>query len=99
MDAYDVLITSPDNWVSMLLEPGEMQFVNNYHALTVGVVTSTPSTPGGQSVAKRRGSPPTCSAPATPERYQRVGATSDCPNAHRAYMASIPDRRRVARGS
>ncbi len=33
MDAYDELITDPANRVEMLLQPGEMQFVNNYHVL------------------------------------------------------------------
>lgn len=33
MDAYDALITAPENQVEMLLQPGEMQFVNNYHVL------------------------------------------------------------------
>mgnify|MGYP001811622098 CR=1 FL=1 len=33
MDAYDALITAPENRVEMLLQPGEMQFVNNYHVL------------------------------------------------------------------
>lgn len=33
MDAYDALITNPANRVEMLLQPGEMQFVNNYHVL------------------------------------------------------------------
>ena len=33
MDAYDALINAPENRVEMLLQPGEMQFVNNYHVL------------------------------------------------------------------
>lgn len=33
MDAYDALIGDPDNRVEMLLRPGEMQFINNYHVL------------------------------------------------------------------
>ena len=33
MDAYDKLIHAADNRVEMLLQPGEMQFINNYHVL------------------------------------------------------------------
>jgi Taurine catabolism dioxygenase TauD, TfdA family len=33
MDAYDALIFDADNQVEMLLHPGEMQFINNYHVL------------------------------------------------------------------
>lgn len=33
MDAYDALIHDADNQVEMLLRPGEMQFINNYHVL------------------------------------------------------------------
>jgi alpha-ketoglutarate-dependent taurine dioxygenase len=33
MDAYDELVNDPDNRVEMLLRPGEMQFINNYHVL------------------------------------------------------------------
>lgn len=33
MDAYDALIFDADNQVAMLLNPGEMQFINNYHVL------------------------------------------------------------------
>ena len=33
MDAYDALIFDKANQVEMLLQPGEMQFINNYHVL------------------------------------------------------------------
>lgn len=33
MDAYDTLINDSQNRVEMVLRPGEMQFVNNYHVL------------------------------------------------------------------
>ncbi len=33
MDAYDALIFDDSNQVEMLLHPGEMQFINNYHVL------------------------------------------------------------------
>ncbi len=33
MDAYDALIFDQENQVEMLLQPGEMQFINNYHVL------------------------------------------------------------------
>lgn len=33
MDAYDALIFDHANQVEMLLQPGEMQFINNYHVL------------------------------------------------------------------
>ncbi len=33
MDAYDELIFDANNRVEMLLQPGEMQFINNYHVL------------------------------------------------------------------
>ena len=33
MDAYDALVYDGRNRVEMMLRPGEMQFVNNYHVL------------------------------------------------------------------
>ena len=33
MDAYDAFIYDADNRVEMIFEPGDMQFVNNYHVL------------------------------------------------------------------
>ena len=33
MDAYDAYIYDPDNRVEMKFEPGDIQFVNNYHVL------------------------------------------------------------------
>ncbi len=33
MDAYDALIYERDNRVEMIFEPGDIQFVNNYHVL------------------------------------------------------------------
>ncbi len=33
MDAYDEIIYSPTNRVEMALEPGDIQFVNNYHVV------------------------------------------------------------------
>jgi hypothetical protein len=33
MDAYDEIIYSPENRVEMVLEPGDIQFVNNYHVV------------------------------------------------------------------
>ncbi len=33
MDAYDTYIYDPDNRVEMSFEPGDIQFVNNYHVL------------------------------------------------------------------
>ena len=33
MDAYDRLIQAPENRVEMRFEPGDIQFVNNYHVL------------------------------------------------------------------
>ena len=33
MKAYSALVDDPDHWVEMTFEPGDMQFVNNYHVL------------------------------------------------------------------
>jgi hypothetical protein len=33
MKAYSALVDDPDHWVEMSFEPGDMQFVNNYHVL------------------------------------------------------------------
>lgn len=33
MDAYDAHVNDSDLWVEMALEPGDIQFVNNYHVL------------------------------------------------------------------
>jgi alpha-ketoglutarate-dependent taurine dioxygenase len=33
MDRVDALCADPDHHLSMQLEPGDMQFVNNYHVL------------------------------------------------------------------
>lgn len=33
MKAYSALVEDPDHWVEMTFEPGDMQFVNNYHVL------------------------------------------------------------------
>ena len=33
MKAYSALVDDPDHWVEMMFEPGDMQFVNNYHVL------------------------------------------------------------------
>jgi hypothetical protein len=33
MDAYDAFVLDENYWVEMALEPGDMQFINNYHVL------------------------------------------------------------------
>jgi hypothetical protein len=33
MDALDTFVADPQNRVEMRLEPGDMQFINNYHVL------------------------------------------------------------------
>ena len=77
MDAYDALITSPDNRVEMLLQPGEMQFVNNYHVLhgRRGYVDDVDA--GRVRWLKRLWLATDVLGPDDrPERYQRVGAMS-----------------------
>jgi alpha-ketoglutarate-dependent taurine dioxygenase len=77
MDAYDALITAPDNRVEMLLGPGEMQFVNNYHVLhgRRGYVDDVAS--GRVRWLKRLWLATEVLGPDDrPERYQRVGAMS-----------------------
>ena len=77
MDAYDELITAPENRVEMLLQPGEMQFVNNYHVLH-GRRGYVDDVEGGRvRWLKRLWLATDVLGPDDrPERYQRVGAMS-----------------------
>ncbi len=77
MDAYDALITAPENRVEMLLQPGEMQFVNNYHVLhgRRGYVDDVEA--GRVRWLKRLWLATDVLGPDDrPERYQRVGSMS-----------------------
>lgn len=75
MDAYDALVEDPENRVEMLLRPGEMQFVNNYHVLHGRRrYVDDPST-GSVRWLKRLWLATSVLGPDDrPERYQRVGA-------------------------
>ena len=75
MDAYDALIYDAANRVEMLLRPGEMQFVNNYHVLH-GRRRYTDDREAGQvRWLKRLWLATDVLGPDDrPERYQRTGA-------------------------
>lgn len=75
MDAYDELIVESDNRVEMLLAPGEMQFVNNYHVLHGRRRYIDDPTTGRVRWLKRLWLATDVLGPDDrPERYQRVGA-------------------------
>lgn len=74
MDAYDALINDPDNRVEMLLRPGEMQFVNNYHVLHGRRRYVDDPASGRVRWLKRLWlATSVLDGDARPERYQRVG--------------------------
>ncbi|MDX2381284.1 MAG: TauD/TfdA family dioxygenase [Acidimicrobiia bacterium] len=75
MDAYDAIIYSPENRVEMALEPGDIQFVNNYH-----VVHGRNSYVDDRAIGRVRWlkrlwlATDVLGPDDRPERYQRVGA-------------------------
>ena len=75
MDAYDALVADAENRVEMLLSPGEMQFINNYHVLHGRRrYVDDPST-GSVRWLKRLWLATDVLGPGDrPERYQRSGA-------------------------
>ena len=75
MDAYDSLIDDPDLRVEMLLRPGEMQFVNNYHVLHARRRYEDDVAGGRVRWLKRLWLATDVLGPGDrPERYQRSGA-------------------------
>ncbi len=77
MDAYDELIGAPENRVEMLLQPGEMQFVNNYHVLHGRRRYVDDVESGRVRWLKRLWLATEVLGPGDrPERYQRVGSMS-----------------------
>jgi Taurine catabolism dioxygenase TauD, TfdA family len=75
MDAYDELVNDPANRVEMLLRPGEMQFVNNYHVLHGRRRYTDDPAAGKVRWLKRLWLATDVLGPDDrPERYQRAGA-------------------------
>lgn len=75
MDAYDALVTDPDNRVEMALRPGEIQFVNNYHVLHARRRYVDDPTNGQVRWLKRLWLATDVLGPDDrPDRFQRVGA-------------------------
>ena len=77
MDAYDALVNDPDNRVEMALQPGDIQFVNNYHVLH-GRRSYVDDVPAGRVRWLKRLWLATdiLGADDRPARFQRVGAMS-----------------------
>jgi len=77
MDAYDELVNDPDNRVEMALQPGDIQFVNNYHVLHGRRPYVDDPTNGHVRWLKRLWLATDVLGPDDrPERFQRVGAMS-----------------------
>jgi hypothetical protein len=75
MDAYDGLVRDPEHRVEMLLRPGEMQFVNNYHVLHGRRRYTDDPAAGKVRWLKRLWLATDVLGPDDrPERYQRSGA-------------------------
>jgi hypothetical protein len=75
MDAFDALINAPENRVEMRLQPGEMQFVNNYHVLHGRRSYADDPSTGRVRWLKRLWLATNVLGPDDrPERYQRVGS-------------------------
>lgn len=75
MDAYDALIFDRSNQVEMLLQPGEMQFINNYHVLHGRRRYTDDPASGAVRWLKRLWLATDVLRPDDrPERYQRAGS-------------------------
>ncbi len=76
MDAYDLLVNDPDNRVEMTFEPGDMQFVNNYHVLHGRNAYQDDRATGRVRWLKRLWLATEILGPKDrPERFQSAGAT------------------------
>lgn len=76
MDAYDSLVNDPDNRVEMTFEPGDMQFVNNYHVLHGRNAYQDDRATGRVRWLKRLWLATEILGPKDrPERFQSAGAT------------------------
>lgn len=77
MKAYSALVENPDHWVQMRFEPGDIQFVNNYHVLH-GRKPYTDDTGVGRVRWLKRLwlATEVLSADDRPERFQARGAIS-----------------------
>lgn len=77
MDAYDALIYDADNRVEMIFEPGDMQFVNNYHVLHGRKAYVDDAEAGRVRWLKRLWLATEILGPDDrPQRFQAAGATS-----------------------
>ncbi len=77
MDAYDALIQHRDNRVEMRFEPGDMQFVNNYHVLHGRRADEDDAAHGRVRWLKRLWLATEILGPEDrPERFQAAGATA-----------------------
>ncbi|MEM9513870.1 MAG: TauD/TfdA family dioxygenase [Actinomycetota bacterium] len=77
MKAYSALVDDPEHWVAMTFEPGDMQFVNNYHVLH-GRTSYVDDADAGQVRWLKRLWLATeiLSADDRPARFQAAGATA-----------------------
>ncbi|MDG2025622.1 MAG: TauD/TfdA family dioxygenase [Acidimicrobiales bacterium] len=77
MEAYDAFIYDADNRVEMMFEPGDMQFVNNYHALHGRKAYEDNPETGDVRWLKRLWLATEILQPEDrPDRFQAAGATS-----------------------
>ena len=77
MDAYDGFIYDRNNRVEMTFEPGDMQFVNNYHVLHGRKAYVDDTATGRVRWLKRLWLATDILHPEDrPERFQAAGATS-----------------------
>jgi Taurine catabolism dioxygenase TauD, TfdA family len=77
MDAYDAYIYDPDNRVEMTFEPGDIQFVNNYHVLHGRKAYVDDAAAGRVRWLKRLWLATEILGPKDrPDRFQAAGATS-----------------------
>ncbi len=66
MDRVDAMCADPQYHVSMMMQPGDMQFVNNYHVLHARATRTSTIAPRARSVTSSGcGWRPTCSPTAT----------------------------------
>ena len=77
MKAYSALVDDPAHWVEMRFEPGDMQFVNNYHVLHGRREYEDDAANGRVRWLKRLWlATETLTAEQRPERFQATGALS-----------------------
>ncbi|MGB1631046.1 MAG: TauD/TfdA family dioxygenase [Acidimicrobiales bacterium] len=77
MKAYSALVDDPEHWVEMRFQPGDMQFVNNYHVLHGRREYEDDPEHGQVRWLKRLWlATDTLAAEERPERFQPTGALS-----------------------